>query len=128
MLDLDYAEDSAADTDMNVVMNSQGGFIEVQGTAEAAAFTEVRTRRNAGAGAIRHGIKRLFESAGAGCEAAGAGIGQCRQAARAMAAILDDLGYQLLPHSPSSASAEVAETGTTFVENAIIKARHAALL
>jgi ribonuclease PH len=34
VLDLDYAEDSTAETDMNVVMNSGGGFIEVQGTAE----------------------------------------------------------------------------------------------
>lgn len=39
VLDLDYAEDSRADTDMNVVMNQQGGFIEIQGSAEAAAFT-----------------------------------------------------------------------------------------
>ena len=38
MLDLDYAEDSACDTDMNVVMNDGGGFIEVQGTAEGHAF------------------------------------------------------------------------------------------
>src|SRR5210317_1465162 len=41
VLDLDYAEDSVADTDMNIVMNNQGGFIEVQGTAEAAAFSEL---------------------------------------------------------------------------------------
>jgi len=40
VLDLDYAEDSNAETDMNVVMNSDGGFIEVQGTAEAAPFSE----------------------------------------------------------------------------------------
>jgi ribonuclease PH len=39
VLDLDYAEDSACDTDMNVVMTGSGGFIEVQGTAEGAAFT-----------------------------------------------------------------------------------------
>ena len=38
VLDLDYAEDSNAETDMNVVMNSGGGFIEVQGTAEGHAF------------------------------------------------------------------------------------------
>ena len=38
VLDLDYAEDSDAETDMNVVMNSGGGFIEVQGTAEGHAF------------------------------------------------------------------------------------------
>ena len=39
VLDLDYAEDSQAETDMNVVMNEAGHFIEVQGTAEGHAFT-----------------------------------------------------------------------------------------
>ena len=39
VLDLDYNEDSACDTDMNVVMTQQRGFVEVQGTAEGAAFT-----------------------------------------------------------------------------------------
>ena len=38
VLDLDYAEDSEAETDMNVVMNGGGGFVEVQGTAEGHAF------------------------------------------------------------------------------------------
>jgi ribonuclease PH len=38
-LDLDYAEDSGCDTDMNVVMTGGGGFVEVQGTAEGAPFT-----------------------------------------------------------------------------------------
>ena len=38
VLDLDYPEDSSADTDMNVVMGESGGFIEVQGTAEQAPF------------------------------------------------------------------------------------------
>ncbi|MDE1898383.1 MAG: ribonuclease PH [Xanthomonadaceae bacterium] len=38
VLDLDYAEDSACDTDMNVVMNDGGGLIEIQGTAEGHAF------------------------------------------------------------------------------------------
>jgi ribonuclease PH len=40
VLDLDYDEDCCAETDMNVVMNDKGGFIEIQGTAEAAAFAE----------------------------------------------------------------------------------------
>ena len=40
MLDLDYPEDSSADTDMNVVMADDGGIIEIQGTAEAEPFTE----------------------------------------------------------------------------------------
>ncbi|UCH53298.1 MAG: ribonuclease PH, partial [Pseudomonadota bacterium] len=39
ILDLDYAEDSNAQTDMNFVMNETGGFIEVQGTAERDAFS-----------------------------------------------------------------------------------------
>jgi ribonuclease PH len=38
VLDLDYVEDSAAETDMNVVMNNGGGFVEIQGTAEGHAF------------------------------------------------------------------------------------------
>lgn len=40
VLDLDYAEDSQAHTDMNVVMTEKGGFVEVQGTAEGEPYTE----------------------------------------------------------------------------------------
>src|SRR5450755_826622 len=45
LLDLEYTEDSACDTDMNVVMTGAGGFVEVQGTAEGATFsrTEMET-------------------------------------------------------------------------------------
>src|SRR5687767_14541766 len=39
LLDLEYIEDSACDTDMNVVMTAAGGFVEIQGTAEGAAFS-----------------------------------------------------------------------------------------
>jgi ribonuclease PH len=39
LLDLDYAEDSGCDTDMNIVMTGAGGFVEVQGTAEGVPFT-----------------------------------------------------------------------------------------
>ncbi len=42
VLDLDYAEDSACETDMNVVMTGQGRFVEVQGTAEGEPFTEAQ--------------------------------------------------------------------------------------
>jgi ribonuclease PH len=45
VLDLDYAEDSACDTDMNVVMNDGGGFIELQGTAEGHAFRRAELDR-----------------------------------------------------------------------------------
>ena len=40
LLDLDYAEDRCADTDMNVVMDEKGRFIEIQGTAEGAPFDQ----------------------------------------------------------------------------------------
>lgn len=58
VLDLDYAEDSEAETDMNIVMNNQGGFIEVQGTAEAAAFSEAEL--NQMLSLAREGIDRIF--------------------------------------------------------------------
>ena len=45
MLDLDYAEDSAAETDMNVVMTEQGEYIEVQGTAEGKPLTAEQLAR-----------------------------------------------------------------------------------
>jgi ribonuclease PH len=45
VLDLDYAEDSGAETDMNVVMDSQGRFIEIQGTAEGVPFSDQEMSR-----------------------------------------------------------------------------------
>jgi len=45
VLDLDYVEDSGCDTDMNVVMTEQGSFVEVQGTAEGAAFDRAGMNR-----------------------------------------------------------------------------------
>jgi ribonuclease PH len=45
VLDLDYSEDSDAETDMNVVMNEAGGFVEVQGTAEGHAFQRAELDR-----------------------------------------------------------------------------------
>jgi len=45
VLDLDYAEDSEAETDMNVVMNEAGGLIEIQGTAEGHAFQRSELER-----------------------------------------------------------------------------------
>lgn len=45
ILDLDYAEDSNAETDMNIVMNDALGFIEIQGTAEGTPFTNAEMDR-----------------------------------------------------------------------------------
>ena len=55
VVDLDYAEDSTAETDMNVVMNNGGGFIEVQGTAEGHAFR-------------RHELDALLDMAAGACQ------------------------------------------------------------
>ena len=57
--DLDYAEDSNAETDMNVVMNNSGGFIEVQGTAEGHPYN--RDELNAMLELAEKGINELFE-------------------------------------------------------------------
>ena len=48
--DLDYAEDSNCETDMNIVMNDQGKFIEIQGTAEGVAFSETELQAMLGLG------------------------------------------------------------------------------
>ena len=59
VLDLDYPEDFAADTDMNVIMGESGGFIEVQGTAEGAPFA--RDELNAMLDLASAGISTLIE-------------------------------------------------------------------
>ena len=59
VLDLDYAEDSQAETDMNVVMNEAGGFIEIQGTAEGHAFS--RQELDGLLGHAEKGIGELIE-------------------------------------------------------------------
>jgi ribonuclease PH len=58
VLDLDYPEDSDCDTDMNVIMTSSGGLVEVQGTAEGAPFS--RTEMNALLDLAEKGIAQLI--------------------------------------------------------------------
>lgn len=59
VLDLDYSEDSNAETDMNVIMNDAGAFIEIQGTAEGHAFR--RDELDAMLEIAGHGIRQLIE-------------------------------------------------------------------
>ena len=63
VVDLDYAEDSDAETDMNIVMNNGGAFVEVQGTAEGHAFRreELDELLNLGANAIRQLLAKQLE-------------------------------------------------------------------
>ncbi len=60
VLDLDYAEDSEAETDMNVVMTGGGAFVELQGTAEGHAFR--RTELDAMLALAQKGIDQLLEA------------------------------------------------------------------
>ncbi|KAA8979267.1 MULTISPECIES: ribonuclease PH [Gammaproteobacteria] len=60
VLDLDYPEDSSAETDMNVIMTDRGGFIEIQGTAEGESFEQQEL--DAMLGLARKGINELFEA------------------------------------------------------------------
>ncbi len=59
VLDLDYAEDSNAETDMNVVMSEKGGFIEVQGTAEGETYS--RDELNAMLDLADQGIRQIIQ-------------------------------------------------------------------
>ena len=141
VVDLDYAEDSDAETDMNVVMNNGGAFIEIQGTAEGHAFR-------------RHELDRLLDLASVACQQLfaaqlaalqaprdGASPGSRRVSDRLPArlvlatgnagklrelrAILAPWRVEVLPLSDFTGSA-AEETGRTFVENAMLKARFAA--
>jgi ribonuclease PH len=60
VLDLDYAEDSQAETDMNIVMNEAGRFIEIQGTAEGHAFS--RDEFDSLLALATHGIAEIIEA------------------------------------------------------------------
>ncbi|MCK7594489.1 ribonuclease PH [Pseudomarimonas salicorniae] len=66
VLDLDYAEDSGCDTDMNVVMNDGGGLIEIQGTAEGHAFR--RSELDAMLNLAESGISQLLAAQRAALE------------------------------------------------------------
>jgi ribonuclease PH len=59
VLDLDYDEDSQCDTDMNVVMTGDGGFVEIQGTAEGVPFS--RDEMNKLLDLAQGGIRTLIE-------------------------------------------------------------------
>ena len=69
VLDLDYEEDSAAETDMNVVMNEAGRFIEVQGTAEGHAFNDTEFEQMIGLAKL--GIETILASQEEALAAAG---------------------------------------------------------
>ena len=137
MLDLDYAEDSAAEADANFVLTGAGGIVEIQATAEDDALRRGAIRRVAGAGAQGHRAScfalqrralgpRLIHGAAPRRRQAGRSpriihgkLVRDRRAAGALTALdAVSAGALGLP--------EPEETGTTFEANAELKARAAA--
>ena len=128
MLDLCYAEDSNAQTDMNLVMNQQGDFIELQGTGEGRAFSdhELRILLNYG----RNGIVSLMRAQRAALgesrayllplprlAVATANKNKLRELRELLQNVCEPIGMREL-----GITVEIEETGETFAENAILKA------
>ncbi len=127
VLDLDYAEDSSAETDANFVLTGAGGLVEIQGTAEGAPFSEEELAALVQARAQGHRrIDRIAEDRfwheARTCP--GRGKPQSRQGAR-------DQAFAGAVRRRNKGAAELGlpepeETGNTFAENAALKARAAA--
>ena len=128
LLDLCYTEDSRAQTDMNLVMNQQGDFIELQGTGEGRAFSvrELQTLMDYG----RHGIFGLMRKQRAALANTGAALLPLPRLAVATAnghklkelrdilrGICEPVGMQEI-----GLTDDIEENGKTFTQNAVIKA------
>ncbi len=130
VLDLCYAQDSRADVDMNIVMDGEGRFIEVQGTGEGAAFA-------------RDELDKLLDLAAEGIEALRRAQREALSDAarwlpprlprvilatnnahkvRELKALLAGK-YEALSLSEAGLAIDVDETGSTFAENALLKAQ-----
>ena len=133
VLDLDYAEDSNAETDMNVVMNSGGGFVEVQGTAEGHAFR--RHELDQLLDLATHGIAQLHAAQLSPAPRTACRVRLARQLViatgnagklREFRALLAGSAVRADQLGGARAIARPQETGATFLANALLKARHAA--
>lgn len=128
LLDLCYQEDSRAQTDMNLVMNHQGEFIELQGTGEGRAFTnrELKSLLNAG----RAGVRALMRAQRAALRGCGAQLLPLPVlvAASGNAHKLQELNEifggvcRLISMKDAGFEDDVDETGATFEQNAALKA------
>ena len=127
-LDLCYAEDSAADTDMNFVMNEQGEFIELQGTGEGAAFSREKLNRLIDLG--ESGCRLLMEAQREALGERARWIGQKQRLvlasnnAHKIAELKTMIGgkYEVLSMREAGFESDIDENGATFEENAAIKA------
>ena len=127
-LDLCYIEDSAADTDMNFVMNDAGEFIELQGTGEGAAFS--RDKLNTLIDLGEKGCRLLMEAQREALGERAQWIGQKQKLvlasnnAHKIEELKTMLGsrYDVLSMREAGFTAEIEENGETFEDNARIKA------
>ena len=127
LLDLCYVEDSRAQTDMNLVMNHKGEFIELQGTGEGRAFTNKELNQLLNAG--RAGVRSLMRKQREALERCFYLLPKPRIAvASGNAHKLKELGqlfagqYELISMREAGFTGDPEENGDTFEANAIIKA------
>jgi ribonuclease PH len=127
-LDLCYTEDSGAQTDMNIVMNDQGEYIEIQGTGEGRAFSREDLDRLLALG--QKGNRELMDAQLAALGTRAMWIGQKRKLvlasnnAHKLRELREMLSgtYEILSMRDAGFTQEIDETGATFTENAIFKA------
>ena len=128
MLDLCYVEDSSAQTDMNLVMNQRGEFIELQGTGEGRAFTNLELNSILDMG--RAGVRSLMRAQRKALEGQGDWLLPAKRivVATGNAHKLKELGdifggmVELVSMKEAGFTGDVVEDGETFEANAAIKA------
>ena len=128
MLDLCYVEDSSAQTDMNLVMNQRGEFIELQGTGEGRAFTNLELNSILDMG--RAGVRSLMRAQRKALEGQGEWLLPAKRivVATGNAHKLKELGdifgsmVELVPMKAAGFTGDIVEDGATFEANAAIKA------
>ncbi len=129
LLDLCYQEDSMADTDMNIVMNEQSRFIELQGTGEGRAFTldELGAMLSLAHGGMLDLFKKQAEALGHAAYVIGQQqtlvlASNNQHKLRELKSMLGDR-YRLVSMREAGFEDEVEENGSTFKDNAILKAQ-----
>ena len=128
MLDLCYVEDSSAQTDMNLVMNQRGEFIELQGTGEGRAFTNIELNSILDMG--RAGVRSLMRAQRKALEGQGEWLLPAKRivVATGNAHKLKELGdifggmVELVSMKDAGFRGDIVEDGETFEANAQIKA------
>ncbi len=128
MLDLCYQEDSRAQTDMNLVMNQRGEFIELQGTGEGRPFSNRELARLLDLG--RAGVRAMMHAQREALRGMGEWLLPPRRVvvASGNAHKLKELGdifggmVELISMKDAGFEGDIEENGTTFEENAVIKA------